>query len=391
MNFNIPDNFNNMSTSDKLVFAESLFIDGNSIRKIAGLLKMSNGKISDYLKKKGYTITARVGNTDYNRQALFERLENIWLAKGGSIKKLCIENHTTPTSFITYLRSKGHVIKPHRNPRNEEAREEKLRKAEGLFLQGYTVSDVARKVKINNAVLADYLKARNIDALNYWKIPLANERIFEVIDTEQKAYWLGFFYADANITNQEHTYSLDIVLKIEDIDHLVKLKNFLQTDAKITEKIIKNKNGKIYRACRLTIHNKKMIKDLTSKGCVPKKSLIIEFPDETILPSNLKSHFIRGYFDGDGCLYIPKKAKKGPPQATISFLGTKNFLLRVRKELSLTDTVLRKRGNVYISAHGGNSLVDNYLKQIYYNATIYLERKYLKYQAFLAKYSKRGV
>ena len=45
---------------------------------------------------------------------------------------------------------------------------------------------------------------------------------------------------------------------------------------------------------------KKIVEDLKQKGCVPKKSLILTFPSKEILSENLRYHFIRGYFDGDG-------------------------------------------------------------------------------------------
>lgn len=53
---------------------------------------------------------------------------------------------------------------------------------------------------------------------------------------------------------------------------------------------------------RLACYSKKSYTDLINKGCGINKSLILKFPDETQVPQNLISHFIRGYFDGDGCV-----------------------------------------------------------------------------------------
>lgn len=53
-----------------------------------------------------------------------------------------------------------------------------------------------------------------------------------------------------------------------------------------------------------------MMGDLISNGCVPKKSLILKFPEEDIVSKELQSHFIRGYFDGDGSLLHSKTSKK---------------------------------------------------------------------------------
>lgn len=53
----------------------------------------------------------------------------------------------------------------------------------------------------------------------------------------------------------------------------------------------------------LTITNKKIVDDLVKLKCVPRKSCIIELPTYDIVPENLFRHFLRGYFDGDGCMY----------------------------------------------------------------------------------------
>ena len=48
-----------------------------------------------------------------------------------------------------------------------------------------------------------------------------NYDYFEIIDTEDKAYWLGFIYADGNINKAKNT--LTINLQGKDNGHLAKL------------------------------------------------------------------------------------------------------------------------------------------------------------------------
>ena len=48
-----------------------------------------------------------------------------------------------------------------------------------------------------------------------------------------------------------------------------------------------------------------LVETLISYGCTPRKSLTLKFPDFNIFKSqSLINHFIRGYFDGDGSVFI---------------------------------------------------------------------------------------
>ena len=85
-------------------------------------------------------------------------------------------------------------------------------------------------------------------------------------------------------------------------------------------------NGKSFTRCRWNISNKHLWNSLNTLGCTPRKSLTLQFPDINIFSSpELVKHFIRGYFDGDGCLSYYKDSLK----PAISLLGTPEFLLKV--------------------------------------------------------------
>ncbi|MGM9535052.1 MAG: hypothetical protein ACI3VR_07355, partial [Intestinibacter sp.] len=66
-----------------------------------------------------------------------------------------------------------------------------------------------------------------------WNRPKFNEHIFDVIDTEEKAYWLGFIFADGYIgstplePNKKSVYNFELSLKLEDTSHLEKFKSFI--------------------------------------------------------------------------------------------------------------------------------------------------------------------
>lgn len=75
------------------------------------------------------------------------------------------------------------------------------------------------------------------------------------------------------------------------------------------------------------VHRSSMVRDLNILGCVKRKSLILKFPDEKIVPKELMNHFIRGYFDGDGSISIGRNIK-------VNFTGNTNFILDLRNYLA---------------------------------------------------------
>lgn len=128
-----------------------------------------------------------------------------------------------------------------------------------------------------------------------------NKDYFREVDTTEKAYWLGFLYADGCINrfykgDELRSMSLEVTLQSQDKEHLEKLKNSLSANVPIQNRIISGK----YKANRLVINNTKLCNDLIKLGCTPQKSLTLTFPTEKQLKSEYISHFIRGYFDGDG-------------------------------------------------------------------------------------------
>lgn len=144
-------------------------------------------------------------------------------------------------------------------------------------------------------------------------------------------------------------------------------------------------NNKILEIYRWSIRNHKLWKYLNGYGCIPNKSLQLIFPDKSIFHDEvLIRHFIRGYFDGDGCICFTPKTK------IISVLGTKEFLNGIKLYIPYW-----KDSNFY--KHGKNNtfmLQSNFkkaykiLKFLYDDASIFLDRKYDKYLDFCRLYKE---
>lgn len=215
------------------------------------------------------------------------------------------------------------------------------------------------------------------------KTSYKNEHFFDCIDTEEKAYWLGFLFADGYLSQphrmvkgkQKTEYTIEVALKAEDKDHLEKFRKAIEAEKEIS---ISHTNFEGASRCRLGIGSKHMWTILNSYGCTPNKSLTLKFPDIKIFKDfRLIRHFIRGYIDGDGCLTYCKKGT----WAQLRVLGTEHFLTNLQHCLPLEfeNALFKKKGaNVkeLIFNCARAYYVEHYL---YNNCTIYLERKYNKY------------
>lgn len=94
-------------------------------------------------------------------------------------------------------------------------------------------------------------------------------RHFENIDTEEKAYWLGFLYADGCVGSAED--KIELGLAEQDFHHIEKFRDFIG----INNKISYRPSTKSYR---YSFRSSSCKQDLIKQGCVPKKSLVLKYP-----------------------------------------------------------------------------------------------------------------
>ena len=192
-----------------------------------------------------------------------------------------------------------------------------------------------------------------------------NHDFFKVWSSEM-AYIFGLWCADGNIWTDGRCHSFKIGLHERDEKLLIKILNAM--DSK--HKLHKRKNFSL-----ISIGSKTIYRDIVRLGGTPNKSLTLTFPD---IPSQFISDFLRGYFDGDGCLSKTKGKMKG----TLCFLGTKEFLEKVRHILVLECDVNynkireHKKSNIFSLAYGGRhnlQRISNYLYKD--NPSLFLKRK----------------
>lgn len=255
-----------------------------------------------------------------------------------------------------------------------------------LYLQGISLTQISKEYHTSRDTISKYLTLNGITVINRQNLLRFDETIFDNIDTEEKAYWLGFIYADGCIYyNIKGKYRFEISLKESDYNHLLKFASFLKLDPLHIKKKKINLNHKTFFAYRIVLSNEHFPRILNSYGCTPRKSLTLKFPDENIFKSkDLIRHFIRGYFDGDGCFSYRRVSNTDNYKPFISILGTFEFLQSIMIYITSYTTLINlKTPSLQTYAlnirEQGNLPFMNF---IYNDANIYLDRKYNRYLFF---------
>ena len=229
------------------------------------------------------------------------------------------------------------------------------------FVEKQSLSSLAKEFKISRNTITKKFREIGRVPINYQNSIKFNQYVFDFVDSEVKAYWLGFIAADGYIGKVNE---FEIGLSIKDKEHLEKFKEFIGHSCSIKEKKSNN-------SCILSFRNKYFINSLKSLGINNCKSLTLKFPS---IDKKLISHFIRGYFDGDGCIHIRKQVKKYP--LLVSILGTPMFLEEMRKYLPKINKLYKNKGSekTLIYQTSGKKAKE-LLSYLYKDATVYLERK----------------
>lgn len=207
-----------------------------------------------------------------------------------------------------------------------------------------------------------------------------NDDYFKEIDSREKAYFLGFLWADGYNSVEFHTCKID--LQERDLDILKKLKKAIDFSGRINSYIAKK--GESYRpeeakVLRLHITNIGFIQNLYDKGVRPHREKF-HFPFEFV-PREFYLDFIRGYFDGNGCCSV--YGKRG---LMVDICGGTNILHDIgdilAQEYGMSIKYHRRRpqnpdnDTLYISKRDD---MITFLKLLYQDAPVYLDRKYEKY------------
>lgn len=195
-------------------------------------------------------------------------------------------------------------------------------------------------------------------------------------------------YGDGSVDKHSNTWR--ILLKDEDIKVLERFSIYIYGFVHLYKEKVNYFQDETYYPY-LYVTSTKMKQDLINLGCVPNKTFTIRLPDFSKVPDHLMNHFLRGFLDADGCICL-----EGSPR--IDFTSNKDFIddlikfITQKFNMELGKPGINKENNnthnIQIKGFSKPKIILDYL---YKDATIFMERKYEKYQEYLKILDNREI
>lgn len=251
------------------------------------------------------------------------------------------------------------------------------------YSRGLSTARLGKKYGCSRSTIAKLLQAhQKIKRPGSYDKYALNEHFFDVIDTEEKAYWLGFLLADGCIDKRRNGQILRCRLKLKrsDAAHVRKFRDAIGSTAPVRVTV----DGACIQLSRPTF-----CQHLLKHGCKPGKTQ--DGHGIPKIPSNLYQHLFRGLFDGDGTIYRVRSRCKRPDgsdywywQWRIGFIGSfaavEILQQWIKFEAGIAPKKPKIRGPVAAFDYSSGRQSAKFLQAIYGNATVALNRKRKLYE-----------
>ena len=261
------------------------------------------------------------------------------------------------------------------------------------YQQGELSAILAKEFHVDRTHITDILRQYSITRRRNGspRLYACDHAFFHEINTEAKAYWLGFLAADGSIYNAR----ISLSLAMQDSKHVYRFSDAIHSNHPIIENIINSRGYKNAQPLvRLVIFSPQMAADLAQYSLVPNKTFLLRWPN---IPEEYLHHFVRGYFDGDGSFSI---SYHGNHYANYTFGITSNtyFLEELQRYLMRfcnlplsklyqyprLDAENPTRSLLYTGRLQCSRIYD----LLYADATVYLLRKFEKFAVLFSTTSR---
>lgn len=251
-----------------------------------------------------------------------------------------------------------------------------------MINNGTFLCELAEHFDLDKETLRNRLKELNIKVKNTNRVNRRiNSNYFSVIDSPEKAYWLGFLYTDGSVDHYGKTGRIRLQLQEQDIEILEQFKADLNLDCKIIYDVRSNST-----CCSVEFVDEQIYNDLANYGIKPRKTYLVTSIPYQKIPREYWSAYALGLFDGDGSLSCSANYST---DVTLNYTAYHEQEVKDFQNLINEITGLKhKNQNFFTSAWHtqwrGRKQVLSILEVLYKNCPRYLKRKHEKYLALKA-------
>ncbi len=224
----------------------------------------------------------------------------------GENKATIANRYNVCVATVNIIRKRHHLP-----PRVRKASNEQRDRIVRLYESGIAGDAIAKQLGIHKTTTYNILRRSQVKLRGVRKWPF-DEGFFRARN-ETTAYWMGFLMADGSLhksTTNSHRLTLSL-----NADDLVHLQDFClaiglspKAITKARRKGVNPESGRPYVALMATVvlNHTAFAKWLLPWGIVPRKTYRFVPPK---IPKRLYPAFLRGWFDGDGCIHLPKRGQ----------------------------------------------------------------------------------
>lgn len=262
------------------------------------------------------------------------------------------------------------------------------------YLTGNTsYNNLCKKFDCSDYLMSTFFKSMGYEKRRSRIKNTIKEDIFDNIDSSEKAYIFGFYMADGCITSQNY---FKISISNNDIDILTKMRDYIAPSCKIHIKseYINHKTGiKTNPMCEFVFKNNHIAETLNSYNCGHNKTYI-DKSIKNIVPEEFMWDFIRGYFDGDGCVSSSIVTKKHIlTLGEIKEYKHENVLFKITSKTPIIVNEIKEfldkynikvfiqtpRNTFEVATTSKKELIKLY-KYLYKNPSMFMQRKFEKFK-----------
>ena len=312
------------------------------------------------------------------------------IAKNQERARRIAARHDAGESIADLVRDTGHsethiyrIIKRFGNlhPSNYWISDAERRAIVDAYQGGETIKQIEARLGRNRNKVGKIIKASGIAyrlrcGLNKSRAHqkyTVDESYFETIDSERKAWLLGFIASDGNVCiSKQRRHTLGIGLAWKDVEILETIKAELKFSGSV-RRVRMTYRGADYFMAMLSLSSVKIVHDLIALGVMPNKSLVLQpWPG----PTELMPHYWRGVFDGDGCF---SRSQVGRWQASLA--GNKTMCLGFKDYCALLGVhasayAKKDSQNGWAAGSSSRQGVLKFATHLYASASISLPRKW---------------